>query len=347
MSPSEFESGFMLRQPSWHRLENAVLQNSPATWDEARKEAHLMWDVDTKPVHLIAGRDAVLGIPAYRRALDWQAIVRNDKLTDDPGHLLSIQKTSYKVIHNFELGEIIDTLLGLNEDVLLNDQGEELDEDPVEIEVLMSLYGGRQIVTLIRFTNALKMDWDPSKTYRYMCVISRHDGNGGLRVFFTNVRVLCANTLSWAEATDGKNTGVSIRHTSNWEDRVADVATSLAMARTESAKWLKFAEELAAFKMSMNDPDIYLKRLLPVSDDMTERKVDNVMVAREEIRQIHRGPSCEHIGFTGYGMLMATTEWNDHHREFQSVDSYISRQLLHKETLKAKGARILRQMATR
>ena len=328
----EFESGFMVRTPSWHKKENAVLANSPATWEEARIEGRLTWEVQTEPVYAMSSAEN--GDVVATQIEGWQSITRDDRSEMDTHRVLAIQKSSYAVIKNAQFGEVINAVLGLEEN-----------DDPVVFEVLMSLYGGRQVVALIKFIKPISMQWDSSLTYRYLCLASRHDGQGGLRGMATNVRVVCANTLSLAEMTDGTRTGFTIKHTSNWEERVKEVANQMIIARGESAKWLKFAEQLALYKATNARRETYLKRLMPVSDDMTEQKTTNVLEAREDIRMILKSPTCEHIAQTGYGLLMAATEWNDHHRDYQSTDTYVSRQLLHKEPLKAHAAKVLLQMA--
>lgn len=331
----EFESGFMVREPSWHKKENAVLANSPRTWGEARLEAHLEWEVATEPVFT---RQTSLKEDGLGEKLsfvpDWQAIVRDDKDDDADARVLAIQKSSYAVIHNAEFGDVIDTAMGLEDG-----------DDPVTFEVLMSLYGGRMIVALLKFTTPAKMAWDPSTTYRFMNFASRHDGNGGLRCGMTNMRTVCANTQNLAEMTDLKTTGLTIRHTSNFEERLKEVGQSMAIARSESKKWLRFAEQMALYKVTNRTRDTYLKRFLPVSDDMGKTKVTNTMVARAKIREILDSPTCVDVGETGYGLLMASTEWSDHFRGHNSTDSYISRQLLRKEEPKARSARIIRHMA--
>jgi phage/plasmid-like protein (TIGR03299 family) len=264
----------------------------------------------------------------------WQTIVRDDKEAGDSDRVLAIQKASYAVIHNSEFGGVIDTAMGLEEE-----------DDPVDFNVLMSLYGGRLIVALLKFTTPVKMAWDPSTTYRFMNFASRHDGQGGLRCGSTNVRTVCANTQNWAEMSDLKTTGFTIRHTSNFEDRIKEVGQSMAIARGESAKWLRFAEQMALWKVNARQRDTYLKKFLPVSDDDGVTKVTNTMMARAKIREILESPTCIDVDKTGYGLLMASTEWSDHFRGHNSTDSFISRQLLRKEEPKARSARIIRQMA--
>jgi phage/plasmid-like protein (TIGR03299 family) len=324
----QWETGFMVRKPSWHGLERSVLQNSPRTWDEARKEAGLDWEVESEPVYAMDDRmepDAIDG---------WQAITRDDRDMAQAGRVLAIQPSSYRVIPNEEFGSVIDAALGREDD-----------DDPVNFEALMSLYDGKQIVAVCYFDRPLEMSFDPSATYRYLALSSRHDGNGGLRGIPTNVRVQCANTLNLAEMTDGRSVGFTIRHTSSWEQRLAEVGRGIAAARGESSKWVEFAEQLALWKVGPRQRDAYLKRYLPVSDDMGTKQAENVVINRDRIRQILTSDTCADIAGTGYGLLMASTEWSDHFRAHSSTDSYVSRQLLRKEEPKARASRVLRSMA--
>ena len=331
----EWESGFMVHQPSWHRLENAVLESSPDNWEDARKEAGITWEVETEPVYTM--RPSAIGpswAPTPVEIEGWKAITRDDKDVSDPARMLAIQKESYKVIKNAEFGSVIDAVLGMDKE-----------DDPILFEALMSLYGGRMIVALCYFKNPLKMPWDPSKNYAFCSFASRHDGEGGLRGIPTNVRVQCANTQNVAEALDGRTVGFTIKHTTNWETKVAEIGRNMAQARGDSVKWLKFAEQLAMYKVGPRARDTYLKRYLPISDDMGHTKATNTMMARGKIRELLSGKTCEGIEKTGYGLLMATTEWSDHYRGHNSTDSFVSRQLLRKEESKARSSRILRAMA--
>ena len=333
----EWDSGIMVRQPSWHRMEKAVLPESPRTWEEARTLAGLDWEVETREVSVndfTADHDME---GETFEATGYQAIIRNDKPLGDIDRLLSIQKDTYKVITNSVFGDVIDTVL---------DRDKDDSEDPLNFEALFSLYGGRQIVALCYFDKPLEMSWDPSANYSYLALVSRHDGQGGLRGLPTNVRVQCANTLNMAEAMDGRNVGFSIRHTSSWEERLMEVGMGIRAARGESARWLKFSEALAGWSVSNRARENYLRKFLPISDADGKQKSDNTVIARDKIRTILESETCTGIDKTGYGLLMASTEWSDHFRGWNSTDSYVARQLLMKQEPKARSARILREMAS-
>jgi phage/plasmid-like protein (TIGR03299 family) len=328
----EWETGFMARQPSWHRLEHVVLPDWVTDWDTARNEARIDWDYESRPVYDVENFDVgnITEIPG------WQQIVRDDKT--GPERVMSIQQDSYALVKMSEFGEVINACLGTK-------WGDECGGEPVKFEALMSLYGGRKVIALVYFDNPLEVSWDPSRVYRYVAFSANFDGQGGITGIPTNVRVQCANTWRAAEMHDSKRVGFTIRHTKNWEERVAEVSSVLHKAQTDSKAWLKLGESLALYKAGPRQRETYLKRFLPRSDDMTDRVVRNVERSRDSIRAILAGDTCLGINETGLGLLHASIEWSDHVRGFASDDSYVGRQILRKEEPKTRAFRIVRAMA--
>lgn len=325
----EFESGFMVNTPSWHRLENAVLSASPRTWEEARTQAGLDWDVYADGVFVGGGQSTGKSWTYDDVSSEWQAIRRDD--TED---VLSIRPATYQMVTNSQFGSIMESLLGLEK------------EEELVFEALMSLYGGRQVVALTKFEEPLRLPWDESETYAYLAFSSRHDGQGGIRGIPTNVRVVCANTLSLAESM-GKDSSFSIRHTTTWEDRVAEIGDQLRMARQGSKRWVEGMEALARFRVQEKEVDTFLRKLFPISDEMTGRMIDSRQLWRTQVRRVYEeSETTNSVRGNGYGLLMATTEWADHVREARTDDSAVSRQLLTKSEPKAKAARILAHMAS-
>jgi phage/plasmid-like protein (TIGR03299 family) len=331
------KQGFFVRTPSWHQLEDKVLLDSPVSWEDARRQANLTWEVQSEPVYSRSNTWAPTSmLPTYSAVAGWQAIVRDDLEDGNPGRILAVQKDTYAVIKNADYGDVIDTVLG---------RGKDSDDDPLNFEALFSLYGGRAIIALMNFEEPLKMSWDPSDVFRFLAFISRHDGNGGLRILPTNVRIVCGNTWSAAEAADNKGYGTNIRHTRNWQDRLAEVSRGIMMARGDTAKWMQFSEELAMWKVNNRQRDRFLTRFMPASDDMTTRIRDNVMKSRDQVRTILSSATCEGIEHNGYGLLQAAGEYADWGRTHKDQDSLVSRQVLIKDPLKVNAARILADMA--
>lgn len=345
--PSMWDTGMLVRQPSWHRLEN-LLEDYPGNWAEARKAAGLDWDVVSDPIFINptpwdeqpAADDIDFFTPPGDEsneviiAENYQGIFRNDLARSDPAALLAVQSTNYKMITIAEFGEVIEEVLGFD-----------LGDDPIRYEGAFSLYGGKAVLAVVYFEEPLMLGIDSSTTYRYVTFVARHDGNGGLRGIPTNVRVVCANTLNAAEMTDGKRVGFTIRHTANWQDRVADMRQVMIAARAEGEAWTTLATKLAGFRVRPAQVSSYLAKFLPTATDMGDRQLVNNKRAKEAIRSILLSSTCTDIAQTGYGLVMASTEWADHVRQVHTDSSYVNRQLMRKEPMKARSVRLVKQMA--
>ena len=335
-----FDSGLFVRTPAWHNLGN-VVADWPGSWAEARKLGGLDWEPYPEPVYrkkieMIDGRRRT----SYTETEGWKHIVRNDS-----DIVLGIQMTSYEIINNTRFGEVIETVMdgpGVGYQTPGDGEAEGL---AVKYETVLSLYGGRMIVATLYLDQPLEIGPDPSQTYQYIVFVSRHDGAGGLRVIFTNVRVVCANTLGSAERL-GKEQGTyyTIRHTANWEERVAEMRTVIQLAQKDSVAWAKLATQLGSKKVGVQKRETYLARFLPTRSDMTDRQVTNVHSARDSIREILASSTCEHISNTAYGLVMASTEWTDHVRRSQTPSSAVMRSLIKAEPYKIKAIQIAKEL---
>ena len=324
-----FTSGMFVRTPAWHRLGN-VIEDWPGSWGEARKHAGLDWEPIPLPVYSRTAQ--ALGdfaSPSYTPIPGWQQIARSD----DISQVLTIQQESYAVIDNTQLGQVIETVMNL-------DDGSQL-----KYETLIVLHGGRNVVCTVYLDSPLSIHGDPSETYRYIVFFTRHDGRGGLGVIFTDIRVVCANTLGMAERKGERDgTSYTIRHTANWEQRVSEMKQVVSFARDDAKAWEELANELTLKKIRKPTVDKYLTKFLPTSSVMTDRQVKNVGVARDAIREILASPTCEHISDTAYGLVMASTEWADHVRRTRSTDSAAARALLKSEPYKVKAVKIAKEL---
>jgi phage/plasmid-like protein (TIGR03299 family) len=321
-------TGMFVRKPSWHGLEKAVLPEYVHTWEEARVAAGMEWEVETGPVALPRKGGSHLLPPVYDDAEDYRAIYRTDK--SGIKGLLAIQPITYKVIDMASTGEVIQALLG---------------DEEISYEALFSLYGGRQIWSVLYFEEPLVIPADPSQTFSYLGIGNRFDGQGGLRALPTNVRIQCANTVNHAEAIDGRRVGMTLRHTKNWENRVSEVAAVLADARKTATEWAEISNTLAAVHVTPRQTDRFVEAFLPKRDDMTDRQDNNTEDRRVELRSILASPTCDHIRTTAYGLAQAGIEYVDHGRRIVTESGYVNRQLGGKENLKARAIRTAKIVA--
>jgi phage/plasmid-like protein (TIGR03299 family) len=334
--PAYFDEGqgFFVRQPSWHRLEQKVLEEWPGTWEEARVQANLLWEPEARPLYskeIVAGvgDDGVL-MTRYTEVKDYIQIVRSD--TDAR---LTVQSSAYRVINNTELGRVIETVLGVGSTVA-----------PLKYEGVFTLHGGKLVIALLRNEEPRRVVGDFSETLPFTAVCSRHDGNGGLKIIKTNTRVVCANTWGMAEHSgkDGK-TSFTVRHTANWDERVAEIRDALLLAEDANEEYYRVAADLQAKRINGGHRERFLEKFMPIGSDMGDKQKANRYNEREQVRIILASPTCEGIDKTAYGLLQAAGEWCDHYRKFRSQDTYVTRQLVTSEPLKARAFRLTKDLA--
>jgi phage/plasmid-like protein (TIGR03299 family) len=331
-----FDSGMYLRQPAWHRL-GTVVEEWPGSWAEARKVAGLEWEVEVAPIAV-----PYTTAPAYAPLTGYNLLRRSDKpmtiegplgegdIIANPEAVLAVQPTSYHIIRNAQFGEILETILGRI-------------GDDWAYECLFALYGGRQIVAVLRARNPLQIGPDPSKNFSYICFVSRHDGQGGLKGIPTNLRVVCANMRHMAE-TQAKRDGVgfTIRHTANWQEQIEKAAAVVQSAVRDGKAWAELATRMGRTTLYPSQLTSALNSLFKTDSSMTERQERGQIRRREQIRQILRSPTCEGIDKSWYGLVQAVDEWCDHEQPARSDETRTQRTLLRPEPLKAKVAMLAR-----
>lgn len=323
-----------VREPSWHRLERAVLDTWPGSYKEAAEVARIDQGPVTEPVYVkrqgrYIGEHPEVGDQweaRYEELKGFQSIARADN-----GAVHSVRPSTYRVVPNERFGEVIETVLGVDIGVELKYEG------------LFELYDGAKVIALVCIDENIAPSADTSKVFPFACFTNDHTGNGGLRTKLTKVRVVCANTDAAAEsAVEEEKTAWSIRHTVNWDERIAEVRDKLQLTLAAARDSKAVMEDLTIIRITPQRRERFLKRFLPIGDDMGDRQVLNRELEREAIRNLLAGPTCEGISDTAYGLYTAAVEWVDHGRKYRSAESYVTRQLVHPQPLKHKALSLAR-----
>lgn len=316
-----FDSGFCVRQPSWHGRET-LLDYHPQTWAEARPLAGLDWEYQEGPVY-------VDNPDGRQRLKGWKAITRSD--THD---VLHVAQDSFGLITNQDLGDILHYLT---------------ESEHLTFETAGSVRGGRDVWALVRVAEDQQIGRDPSLTRPYLGVVN-HLGNGAARAFPTSIRIVCWNTMSAADAqADRDNTVARFLHRQNWRDHLETAREAIQGAKRAFEDWKVIAEELQLIPITDSQAEAFVQTFIPYPPEqgfITDRVRNNIETARIELRTVlHESVTTEGIRGSAYWLVQSAGEYLDHLRPYRKYDSYVSRTVLNTSKGKGLAAQYAREIA--
>lgn len=179
---------------------------------------------------------------------------------------------------------------------------------------------GERIWLLAKLPDQIRVRNSEDLVDKFLLLSNAHDGSAALRVFFTPVRVVCANTLSLAHRR-GAGEGVSIMHKGDLEAKIRQAQQVLGLARRFFDAAAAVIDRLAGYSPSAAQLGAYFRELYP---DPEEGK-DNaraVKVRGELQRLFEEGSGHDQPGVKGtaWAAYNAVTEYTDHFRTARGRD---------------------------
>ena len=153
----------------------------------------------------------------------------------DTGRVLGVVSSQYRPIENADLAAFVDSLVTIN--------------GMVCVETAGSLWNGRVVYVLIRlpeFTDVVTGD----TVKHYLLAVNGHGGSRSFSVYFTSIRVVCANTLVSSEYD--MDTGVTFRHIGGMEEKLEAARTVLRLTTERIREFDAKAKAMAATKLSLS-----------------------------------------------------------------------------------------------
>lgn len=266
----------------WHGL-GTVIDKEAITAAEALKLASLDWDVAQEGIF-----DAdMVEIPTHQ-------INRRT----DTGEILGVVSKTWEPLQNNVLLEVAESLT----------QVKGVDYQPV-IETAGSLMGGKLVWALCRIG---EREFADSTHKTYLLMSNGHDGKRSLRGTLTDVRVVCNNTLGFAES---KGSTLYCNHRSGIVNRLQTSVEALGWATSHTQSTFAIFEALATTKITDGKAGLGFQRLIGVKDGENPTKRQNAKV--EQLFDLYRnGPGVN--GATAYDFVNAVTDYVDHHKQTNS-----------------------------
>jgi phage/plasmid-like protein (TIGR03299 family) len=227
------ESLFSVRETPWHGL-GQVIQDAP-TVDEGIKAAGLDWQVELQPL-FTAGGDKVTH-KAVTRATDQS--------------ILGVVGPKYKPLQNAEAFGWFQPFI---------------EGKTAHLTTPGSLCEGRKVWVMAEIGDPLTVV-KGDEVRRFVLLSNSHDGTQSVRVGFTPVRVVCANTLAMAHS-DTASELLRLRHTSGLAVTMDRVREIMSLANAEFEGTAEQYRRLAAGKIvNRADLQAYVKRVMMLTDD--------------------------------------------------------------------------------
>jgi len=214
----------------WHNHPSCKVIDTVATIEEGIKLAKMDWTVNKEPTFLRDGRES----GAY-------ALVRSDN----------------NIILGAGVGEMYTPLQNKYAFQWFQPF---LDSKEVVLDTAGALHGGQKVWVLAKIKRDNEQITPNDEVEKYLMLSNSHDGTTAVRVGFTPIRVVCANTLAMAHTKGNReNNLIRIRHHKDVEinlERVRDIVNAVD---TEFKATAEQYRTLAHRNINQNDLRQYVK----------------------------------------------------------------------------------------
>lgn len=178
----------------WHKLGTRL--ERPATASEAITAAGLDYTVELKELATTDGSQ----VPQRK------AVVRGDT-----ERVLGVEGNSYVPMQNVECFSFLDAVV------------------TERVSHSGSTRQGERIWLLAKLPGYIRVRGSDDVTEKFLLLSNSHNGTSALRVYFTPIRVVCANTLAMAERKS-RGHGMSVLHKGDLGAKVHEAQTVLGLA---------------------------------------------------------------------------------------------------------------------
>jgi phage/plasmid-like protein (TIGR03299 family) len=283
----------------WHGLGTSV--SASVTAAEMVEAANLGWAVNVKPA------PGARLIDEKRKIYDRYLIIRNH--TGGEEAVLGLVGRRYVPLQNADAFSFFDPFIR-NRWATFHTAG--------------ALGNGQRVWVLAKLSGQIRVG-DGDTIDRYLLLSNTHDGSGAVSIRFTPIRVVCQNTLNWAE--EGGTSVISVRHTKNINEK-------LKKARAEELKAIVdkvFTEAetlfgaMAARKLDADNIDQFLELLFPRTE--RQKKADQEPERWARIRAVldDRSATPSQTRNTLWGLYNAIVRAEDYRASRQSDAARLER----------------------
>jgi phage/plasmid-like protein (TIGR03299 family) len=259
----EVRSMFSVKETPWHKL-GKVLPEAP-TIAQAIEAAGLNWDVILSDAYF-PGKD-------------------------ENGNTVFNPLPDYvKVVTRSDTGEILGTV-GPNTHPLQNRQAFDffqpyLDAKEASLETAGALRGGSRVWVLASINRDPLEIVKGDEVLKYVLLSHAHDNSLAVRVGFTPIRVVCANTLRLAHG-DKASKLIRIRHTSQVVQNLEKVRETMNLADREFQATAEQYRALATRAVNPADLKTYIKTVFDMKTREDGTMAKQTQTTLDDVLKLH------------------------------------------------------------
>lgn len=250
---AEVESMMYVGHTPWHG--QGVKLANPPTAEEAIRAAGLDWDVALCPVSAdVLGDDGateLVSVPNYRA-------VR--RVSD--GRIYAVVSDGFRPLQNREAFGFFDGMIA---------------SGSAEYETAGALRDGARIWVLVKLALPHAEIVPGDRVDAYALLSNSHDGSLAVRAGFTNVRVVCSNTLA---ASHSQGRYIRIKHTTNVKENLDVVRDTMHVARRTFETTVEQYRRLADVGINQDDFRAYVAEVFAPEEKPAIEESESALTAR-------------------------------------------------------------------
>lgn len=284
----QVEQMFSVIETPWHRL-GRIVRQAPTTEDAIRL-AGLDWSVSEQPIY----RNVSNGGPYFVQEpiSTHKAIVR-----DSDGSTLGVVGRDYTPLQNKEAFSFFDDFVKAGE---------------CTFETAGSLRGGRVIWVLAKINRDPVVITKDDTVEKFLLLANGHDGSMAVRVGFTPIRVVCANTLAMSVSA-GTSRLIRLLHGRNVAMRLDQIHEIIDVANRRFEATAEQYRKLACAEINQKDLEKYVKIVFRKEDiqaheERKQKNFDKLMGDITRLFEEGRGNQLPGVRGTYWAAYNALTE---------------------------------------
>ncbi|PYE38504.1 DUF932 domain-containing protein [Psychrobacter fozii] len=302
------ESMAYVGETPWHGLGNELSPKQPLeVW---AREAGLDWRIESSDVSYMSSNDK--GHNLIMPFAENKVLYRSDNL--EP---LSVVSQRYQEVQPREILEFYRDLT---------------ENSHFELETAGVLKGGRKLWALARTGQSATLK-GKDVSNGYLLLATACDGTLATTAQFTNIRVVCNNTLAVSLA-NGSGGVVKVPHSTSFD--ADSVKQQLGVSVKQWEEHVYEMKQLSERRVTQADAANYLSRVFNDQDNnlilfnSAKKQKDAVPNAKamNKVMQMFngqgRGADLDAARDTAYGLLCSITEYVDHERRAMSTDNRLN-----------------------